>query len=58
MFVSFLLTSLSLFLLGPSQLFGMSTSLWIVLLGYGVNGMAQGFIYIPLLPEIIESVQH
>lgn len=30
---------------------------WIFIVGQATSGIAQGFIYIPLLPEIIDAVQ-
>lgn len=56
LFFAFILCSVALFLLGPSEL--LPNKLWILLIGYATNGIAQGLIYIPLLPEIIQSVQH
>ena len=44
--------------MGPSEYLGFPNELWLILLGYCINGVAQGFIYIPLIPEIIESVYH
>jgi MFS family permease len=55
-FSSFLMFSVSLLLLGPSMMLGMPNYLWILIIGYGINGCAQGFIYTPLLPEIIDTI--
>ena len=55
-FASFILVSIALLLLSPMK--QLPNELWIILLGYAILGVGQGFIFIPLLPEIIESVQH
>jgi len=55
-FLSFAVTVVSLFLMGPSELLHLPNSFWILLLGLAINGAAQGFVFIPLLPEIIDSV--
>jgi MFS family permease len=55
--VSFLLLAGSMILQGPSKLFGITnTGLAIVLVGFALNGVAQGFIFIPLLPDALEAV--
>lgn len=35
---------------------GLPDSNFLLLLGYALSGIAQGFVFIPLLPEAIESV--
>ena len=55
-FFSFLLASLSLLFMGPSSLLNLPNYLWVIVIGLVMNGIAQGFIFIPVLPEIIESV--
>ena len=55
-FASFLLLSISMLLQGPSQLLGLPNSNVIMLIGYSISGIAQGFVFIPLLPEAIESI--
>lgn len=55
-FISFVITALSLILVGPSLVLHMPNALWILLIGYALSGIGQGFTFIPLLPEIIDSV--
>jgi DHA1 family solute carrier family 18 vesicular amine transporter 1/2 len=55
-FISFVITSISLILVGPSPLLGLPYTLWILIIGYALGGVGQGFTFIPLLPEIIDSV--
>jgi len=54
--VSFLVLGFSMFLQGPSLLLSFPDWNWIFLLGFAINGFAQGFIFIPLLPDALESV--
>ena len=44
------------FLLGPSQILGMPDSVPLLLCATCFNAIAQGFIFIPVLPEVIDSV--
>jgi hypothetical protein len=41
---------------GPSELLFLPDLVPIVLTGFAVNGIAQGFIFIPLLPDALEGV--
>jgi MFS family permease len=41
--------------LGPSSYIGLPSYLYILLMGYGLTGFAQGFLYIPILPDALES---
>jgi len=55
--ISFLLCSLSLLILGPSNwMLGMGKSLPLTLIGWALLSFACSFIFVPLLPEIIECV--
>jgi MFS family permease len=54
--VSFLMLAASTILQGPSQWLGLPDNMVIVLIGFALNGVAQGFIFIPLLPDAIESI--
>jgi hypothetical protein len=54
--LSFLLLALSMSLQGPSEVFHIPDLIPIVLAGFSVNGIAQGFIFIPLLPDALEAV--
>lgn len=54
--MSFLMLSVAILLQGPSSLIGIPDSNYIVLVGFAISGIAQGFVFIPLLPEAIESI--
>jgi len=41
---------------GPSLFLGLPDKVWIMLVGFALNGVAQGFIFIPLLPDALEAV--
>jgi MFS family permease len=56
MFTAFIIMSIALFLMGPSSLLGLPNKLWIFFVGYAVNGLSTGFVFIPILPEVIEAV--
>jgi len=53
---SFLLLALSMTFQGPSEVLGYPDEIWIMLVGFALNGIAQGFIFIPLLPDALEAV--
>lgn len=56
MFLAFILVTFALFLMGPSQLIGFPDKIWLLYIGTGLIGLASGFVFIPILPEVIESV--
>ncbi|TNV82444.1 hypothetical protein FGO68_gene5084 [Halteria grandinella] len=41
---------------GPSEMLGIPDNNYCVLTGFALNGVAQGFIFIPLLPDALEAV--
>jgi MFS family permease len=53
--LSFVSITIGLFLMGPSDILGLPNYIWLFLVGYGLVGAAQGFLFIPILPEIIEA---
>lgn len=53
---AFLIMAVSNFLMGPSKLLFLPPELWIFFVGYAINGVSQGFIFIPILPEVLEAV--
>jgi len=53
---AFLLLAVSVFLQGPSEYLGLPDNNAILIVGLGLSGIAQGFIFIPLLPDAIEAV--
>ena len=57
LFILFSLVSLALglFLMGPSSILGLPNYIWLFLIGLGLTDAAQGFLFIPILPEIIEA---
>lgn len=54
--MSFVFSTFALFLMGPSAVLGLPNELWIFLIGYGGLGASLGFIFIPILPEVIDSI--
>ena len=55
--IAFILCSISLLLMGPSNLIlGFKPSLALTLVGTGALGFSVAFLFVPLLPEIIASV--
>ena len=55
MMISFVIISIGMFLMGPSSLLGLPNVLWIFLIGQGLVEGAQGFLFIPIIPELMES---
>ena len=47
---------ISLILMGPSYYLGLPNQIWILIVGMGLQGASLGFIFIPILPEIIEAL--
>lgn len=57
-FGSFIAVVCALFLMGPSPLLGIPPEdIRIIIFGWAFIGVAQAFIFIPIMPEIIESIQ-
>ena len=53
---AFLLLALAVFLQGPSEYLGFPNDNAILIVGLGISGIAQGFIFIPLLPDAIDAI--
>lgn len=53
---TFLIYFLATLLLGPSELLSFPNEVYIFMIGYFLSGVAQGFIFIPILPEVIDAV--
>lgn len=53
---AFLMVSISMFLLGPSELLDFKDTLGITLTGIGFLGFSVSFVFVPLLPEIVSAV--
>jgi sugar phosphate permease len=53
---AFVLVAISNYLMGPSALLSLPRELWIYFVGYAINGFAQGLVFVPLLPEVLEAV--
>jgi len=59
-FVAFMLNSLGLMLTGPSYLlFGDDSPhyFWLLFPGFLLNGVAIAFIFVPILPEILSTIE-
>lgn len=54
--ISFLMLAVSMVMQGPSQMLGLPDNNILMLAGFALNGIAQGFIFIPLLPDALEAV--
>lgn len=54
--LSFTGCTISLFIMGPSNLLGLPNDLWIFILGYALSGASLGLVFIPILPEVIDSI--
>jgi MFS family permease len=48
--------SISLIVMGPSYYLGLPNELWILIVGLALEGAFLGFIFIPILPEMIECL--
>jgi MFS family permease len=55
--LGYLLTSLGMFLVGTSKLLGMYNSPAFIILGLAIMGFGAGMIIIPVLPDMIESLE-
>lgn len=55
LFLSILCCGLSLFVMGPSYILGLPNSFWIFMVGFCICFTTLGCIFIPILPEIIDS---
>eukprot|EP00347_Sterkiella_histriomuscorum_P011555 403372011 len=58
MVTTFAIYFLGTLLLGPSQVFAFPNQLYLFFIGYFISGLAQGFLFIPILPEVIDSIYH
>lgn len=56
MLTAFVVVSFALLLMGPSDLLGLPKYMELIYIGTGLVGLASGFVFIPILPEVIESV--
>mmetsp|Transcript_31724 Transcript_31724/g.48629 ORF Transcript_31724/g.48629 Transcript_31724/m.48629 type:complete len:102 (-) Transcript_31724:628-933(-) len=46
-----------LMLMGPSQLLQFPDSYWLIVAGFPLLGIFQTFVFIPIIPEMIERLQ-
>ena len=53
---SFLSLACSMVLQGPSLFLGLPDLIPLFLAGFALNGLSQGFVFIPLIPDAIEAV--
>ena len=49
--------SISIFMLGPSAFFGLPQNYWIVIASFPLQGLCQVFVFIPIIPEMLERLQ-
>ncbi|CDW78446.1 major facilitator superfamily protein [Stylonychia lemnae] len=54
--ISLIILATATFFQGPSQILNIPESNTLMILGFGLCGIGQAFVFIPLLPEAIESV--
>jgi MFS family permease len=55
--ICFVVSGVSFMFMGPSTLVGLPDKVWIVLLGLSIIGFIQALVFIPCLPEAIETFQ-
>ncbi len=53
--IAFLMMTVALFVFGPSNLLGLPHNFYLMIVGYGMLGFSEGFLFAPILPEIIDS---
>lgn len=56
-FLAFLGFTVSMLLIGPSKYLKLPPKVWMVLPGYPILGICQIFVFIPIIPEMIERLQ-
>jgi hypothetical protein len=56
-FIGFCITCLASFLIGPSKLLGIYNSPALIIFGLAILGVGCGMIIIPMMPDMIESVE-
>ena len=54
--ISFVGCIISLICMGPSYYLGLPNKLWILIIGMALQGASLSFIFIPILPEMIECL--
>lgn len=52
----FLLTSVGIMLMGPSEVLGLPDKKYLIMLGLPLLGFVQALVFIPSLPEAIEVI--
>jgi len=55
--IGFVVVCSGLFLTGPSKLLGLYNNSSLIYLGLSIMGLGAGMITIPVLPEVIDSVE-
>jgi hypothetical protein len=56
--MGYLIMSTGMFLVGPSKLLGLYNSPAFIVLGLAIVGFGCGMIIIPILPDMVEAVEH
>lgn len=54
--ISFFGCAIAIAIMGPSYYLGLPNYLWILIVGQAMQGGALGFVFIPILPEMIDSI--
>lgn len=44
-------------MMGPSEMIGLPNELWIIIAGFPILGIFQVFVFIPIIPEMLERLQ-
>lgn len=42
--------------MGPSDILGLPDEFWLFMIGYGLIGLGLGLLFIPVIPEVIDSI--
>jgi MFS family permease len=56
MALSYTICILALLLLGPSRILGLPNSVYILIGGQALLGIGMGFVFIPIMPEMIDAL--
>ena len=51
------MVGLSVLILGPSKILGLTPSVTLMLIGMALDGFFSAFMWVPLIPEITEGVE-
>jgi len=54
--ISFTACSIAIAIMGPSHYLGFPNEVWLLVVGQALQGAGLGFAFIPILPEMIDSI--